>query len=184
MRFVAKLAGAALALGLMSGSALGQHAPPDLGEQRAAMARFAGLVGQWQGEAVTAGPNPAVVHQTERVERALDGLLLVVNGAGYATPDRAGAPVFQAMAVISYDDRRDAYEFRAYTHQGYASTGAGEFLADGSFRWTPTPGGESPVRMRFTIRFDESAWRETGEMSRDGGQTWTPTLEMNLRRAP
>lgn len=143
------------------------------------MARLAPLLGRWLGEANVSAPHPMTVHQTEHVESALDGLLLVIRGVGYATPDRTGAPVFEAMAVASFDDRQGLYEFRSYT-RGYATTATGMFLDDGSFRWSINAGG--PVRMRYTIRFTDSTWRETGEMSTDGGATWRPTVDMNLRR--
>jgi hypothetical protein len=42
----------------------------------------------------------------------------------------------------------------------------------------------SPVIIRYTIALDGDSWREIGEMSRDGGATWTPTIDMALRRIP
>lgn len=152
---------------------------PDLQAQRTAMARLAPLIGRWAGEANVTAPHPMIVHQTERVESDLDGLVLVIHGTGYANADHSGQPIFQAMAVASFDDRRGLYEFRSYT-RGFATTATGEFLPDGSFQWSINPGG--PVRMRYTIVFDQNTWRETGEMSNDGGTTWRPTIEMNLRR--
>ncbi len=143
------------------------------------MARLAPLLGRWVGEANVSAPHPMTVHQTEHVESAMDGLLLLIRGIGYAAADHAGAPVFEAIAVASYDDRQGLYEFRSYT-RGYATTATGAFLDDGSFRWNINAGG--PVRMRYTIQFTESTWRETGEMSTDGGATWRPTVDMNLRR--
>lgn len=153
---------------------------PDLEAQRTAMARLAPLVGRWAGEANVIAPHAMLVHQTERVDSDMNGLVLVVHGAGYANAEHSGQPTFQAMAVASFDDRRGRYELRSYAN-GYATTAAGEFLADGSFQWTITPGG--PVRIRYTIVFDQGTWRETGEMSNDGGATWRRTIEMSLRRA-
>jgi hypothetical protein len=154
---------------------------PDLAAQRAAMDRLAPLVGRWQGEGRLLAPEQMTLHQTELVERDLDGLVLVVHGVGYADASRSGDPVFQALAVMSYDDRRGHYEVRAYNH-GYATIATANFLDDGSFRWTIDAGG--PVRMRYTVRFDAETWRENGEMSVDGGATWTPTVSLNLTRAP
>jgi hypothetical protein len=145
------------------------------------MARLAPLIGRWAGPANVTSPHPMTVHQTERVEADLDGLLLVVHGTGYANADHSGAPVFQAFAVISYDDRRGLYEFRSYS-RGFATTATGVFLPDGAFRWTIDAGG--PVRMRNTATFDQNTWRETSEMSNDGGATWRHMLEMNLRPTP
>ena len=187
-----RLALAAMLLTLtFAGPALAQTPPaappgayrgPDVAAQRTAMQRLAPLVGRWQGEADVQWPAPMRVHQTERVEADLDGLLLNVRGTGHATAERTGAPVFQAAAIISFNERRGVYEVRSYTHEGYVSTAVGEFLPDGAFRWNIDAGG--PVRIRFTITFDASSWRETGEMSVDSGATWRRTLDLTLRRAP
>jgi hypothetical protein len=155
---------------------------PDTAAQRAAMDRLAPLVGRWQGEANVQRPHAMVVHQSERVERDLDGLLLHVRGTGHATAERTGAPVFQAAAIISFNERRGVYEVRSYTHEGHVTTADGEFLPDGGFRWGFVAGG--PVRMRFTMSFDADTWRETGEISYDSGTTWSPTIDLALRRAP
>jgi hypothetical protein len=160
--------------------AFAQHRGPDLAEQRAAMARIAGMVGDWQGEANVSFPVQRTVHQSEHIESAMNGLLLVIRGTGYATADRAGAPIFNAFGVISYDDARDLYEFRVY-NDGRAATATARFLDDGRLQWTMD---FSPVIIRYTIALDGDSWRETGEMSRDGGATWTPTIDMALRRIP
>jgi len=156
------------------------YVPPNQAEQREAMARLAPLAGRWAGEANLLSPRPMLVHQTELVEFALDGALLIVRGAGYDNPQHTGAPGFQALAVISYNDARDNYEFRSYA-MGHASTAIGEFLEDGAFRWSLRPGG--PVRIQYTIRVEGDVWTEVGEMSYDEGQTWTRTIEMRLTRA-
>jgi len=153
---------------------------PDTTAQRAAMDRLAPLVGAWQGEANVQYPGPMLVHQTEQVERDLNGLLLVIRGTGHDNAARSGAPVFQAAAVISYDERQQRYEVRSYTHEGYVTTALGEFLEDGAFRWSFAPGG--PVKIRFTIRIDGATWREVGEMSTDNGATWRQTIDLSLRR--
>lgn len=153
---------------------------PDLAAQQAAIERLAPLVGRWEGEANVLSPRAIQVHQTERVERELGGLVLVIHGAGYATPEHSGAPVFEAMGVISYDERGGRYEFRTYTG-GHANTGSAEFLPNGDLRWSPAIAG--PVQMRYTISFNDTTWREVGEMSRDGGATWSETITLDLRRA-
>ena len=174
----------ALALFLLAPvSAFAQgYQPPDITAQRAAMERLAPIIGSWEGEANVTMAQAMVVHQTERVETALAGLLLLIRGAGYATSDHSGEPVFQAYAVISFNERSGVYEVRSYTHEGHVTTATGEFLEDGRFRWGFAPGG--PVRMRFTMTLDADSWSELGEMSYDNGATWRPTVEMSLVRAP
>lgn len=160
----------------------GAYRGPDVAAQRAAMDRLAPFVGRWQGQANVQRPHAMRVHQSERVERDLDGLLLQVRGTGHATAERTGAPVFQAAAIISFNERRGVYEVRSYTHEGYVTTADGEFLPDGSFRWGFVAGG--PVRMRFTIIVDADTWRETGEISYDSGTTWSRTIDFALNRVP
>lgn len=174
------MAAALAALFLAAAPASAQpHRGPDIAAQRAAMERLAPLLGRWEGVANVTFPQPATVHQTELVETEFDGLLILVRGTGYASADHSGAPVFQAFGVISYNDMAGRYEFRTYAN-GYAATATGEFLDDGAFQWSIDAGGS--VRMRFTIRFDATTWRETGEMSYDGGGAWTRTIELNLTR--
>lgn len=173
---------AALAILLLPTAAFAQgHRPPDIAAQRAAMERLAPLVGRWQGEARLQQPQAMTVYQTEEVELALDGVALLVRGTGHGDAERSGAPVYQALAVLSYDDARRIYEFRTYA-RGYVSTAIGELLEDGSFRWSINPGG--PVRIRYTITITGDRWREIGEMSYDNGTTWQQTIDMNLRRLP
>lgn len=174
---------AALALLLAPAAAQAQpgYRPPDIAAQRTAMERLAPLVGRWEGEATLQHPQQMTVFQTEQVEFALDGAAILVRGSGHATAERTGAPVFQALGVLSYDDRRGAYEFRTYA-MGHATTAAGEVLGDGQFRWSIEPGG--PVRIRYTITVTGDTWREIGEMSYDNGATWRQTIDMTLRRLP
>jgi hypothetical protein len=179
MRFL--LTVLALLLTPVAASAQGQYRPPDTAAQHAAMQRLAPLVGRWQGEAALDFPQQMTVYQTEEVEFALDGAVMIVHGTGHATAERTGAPVFQALAVLSYDDQRQIYEFRAYA-MGRATTATGEFLSDDQFRWSINPGG--PVRIRYTITITNDTWREVGEMSSDGGANWRQTIDLNLHRLP
>lgn len=84
----------------------GEYRGPNLQAQRAAMARLAPLIGRWEGQADMRAPRQMTLYQSERVEPDLDGLILVIRGAG--------APVFQAVAMVSFDERRSVYEFRSY----------------------------------------------------------------------
>jgi hypothetical protein len=173
---------AAVAILLMPATASAQgYRPPDIAAQRAAMERLAPLLGRWQGEAQVSQPQTMTVHHSEHAELALGGTAMIVRGTGHSTAERTGAPVFEALGVLSYDDVRRTYEFRTYA-RGYAATATGEVLEDGRFRWSINPGG--PVRIRYTIAISGDVWREIGEMSYDNGTTWAQTIDMNLRRLP
>lgn len=174
----ALFAGIALALAALAPApalAQGGYQPPDIAVQRAAMQRLAPLAGEWRGEAQVQLPAQMTVFQNERIEWELDGLVLVIRGVGYPDPARAQPPVFRAMAVISYDDRNQRYEFRTYA-EGHATTAEARFLEDGGLLWQPSP------NYRYIIRLEGDSWREIGEFSRDGGATWQRTIEMNLTR--
>lgn len=166
----------------ITAGAAAQPAGPDLAAQRAAMERLAWMEGGWAGEARLSMPGgpPRIVHQSERASRALDGLLLAVEGRGFATAAHDEPAVFAAYAVLSYDDQRGQYEFRAY-NDGRATTAPAHFTEDGALVWSIEGG---PVRIRYTITHPApDRWVEQGEMSRDSGATWTRFIEMDLRRA-
>lgn len=169
---------AALVLTPTAPASAQQHQGPDLAAQRAAMERIAGMAGDWQGEAAVTFPATRTVYQREHIERDMNGLLLVIHGNGYPTPERTGTAIFNAFGVISYDDTRQLYEFRVY-NDGRAATATARFLDDGRLQWTMD---FSPVIVRYTITLGANTWNEIGEMSRDGGQTWSQTIEMNLTR--
>lgn len=151
---------------------------PDLAAQHAAMERIAGMAGDWQGEVAVSFPGQRTVYQREHIEPDMNGLLLVIHGAGFPTAERTGAPIFNAFGVISYDDARQIYEFRVY-NDGRAATATARFLDDGRLQWTMD---FSPVIIRYTITLGADTWHEVGEMSRDAGATWAQTVDMHLTR--
>jgi hypothetical protein len=152
------------------------HTAPDLDAQRLAMSKLAFLVGKWHGEGWIQGPNGRVVfHQTETIAMLQDGLLLAIEGRGFAPTDPA-KPRFQANALVSYNDGSGEYSFYSYA-QGNSGTFKAELLSPDTLRWYPGP-------VRFTISVDASGhWRETGEAP-DGKGGMVGFFEMNLQRDP
>ena len=54
-----------------------------------------------------------------------------------------------------------------------------ELKADGSFVWSmQNPRGTT----RYIVRMVDGTWIETGEITMDGGKTWTAFLEMKLQK--
>lgn len=178
MRWFAVLRALVGALVLVSQPAAAQQRGPDLAAQRAAMERIAGMAGDWQGEVAVSFPVQRTVYQREHIEHDMNGLLLVIHGAGFPTAERTGEPIFNAFGVISYDVTRQLYEFRVY-NDGRAATATARFLDDGRLQWTMD---FSPVIIRYTITLGADTWHEVGEMSRDSGATWAQTVDMNLTR--
>lgn len=153
-------------------------AEPDLAAQRAAIAKLDWMVGAWEGAGwVDMGGARQTFRQTETIERRLGDSLLLVEGRGYA-----GAPevmAFNALALISFNDRTGKYNFRSHT-RGYATDATAEFQPNGAFVWTMTPPG---MTIRYTItQPQQGKWNEIGERSVDGGASWTKFFEMTLTK--
>ena len=178
---------------LASAPAATPGAGPDIAAQRAAMARLDWMAGAWEGTGWTLSPDGTrwAFRQTEKVESRLNGAVLVIEGRGFAPrtpqgptePTQAPRPeslVFNALAVISFDDAKAKYAFRSYAF-GYANTFEAEFSPDGAFVWRIAP-PNGPL-MRYVItRPSPDEWLEVGERSIDAGRTWTQFFEMRLTR--
>ncbi len=147
-----------------------------------AMKKVDFLAGEWEGDAtVDMGPRGKLaVRQTEVVKRHLGGLALAIEGRGY-TKDAAGVETlaFEAFGTLTYDLAAGKYRLLAIKAPGDV-VDADVALTDGGFIWGfPTKYG----RVRYTLRLTpEGRWHEVGEMSPDGGKTWTKTIEMTLKR--
>ena len=162
-------------------SASARPGMPDVAAQRDAMQKLAAFVGKWQGTGtMQMGQQSHSYNQTEDCAWGLDGLILRVDGRGVDPDAPADAPpVHHAFGVVSYNDRAQKYEFRAYTNRGFASTFDFVMLGDGKFEWgMKMPGNQT----RYQIELTNDTWRETGERSGDDGKTWTKFLEMNLKK--
>jgi len=153
-----------------------------LAEQREAIARLGGWVGEWEGSgwAVSrAGRDEFTIH--ESVEPKLGSLALLVQGRGKSRlPTGEEAVTHDALAVVTWDPEGDRYVFQHYTAEGRHGQAELEATDDG-WRW----GFRDPhsgVHVRFTAEIGEETWHERGEVSLDGGSTWRPMLEMELKR--
>lgn len=169
-----------------SGEPHGPGADPFLlAEQREAMARLAGWVGEWRGSGWAAtrggqGRSESTIH--ESVKSKLGGLAILVEGRGTTPHPETGEEkvTHDAFGVITYDPHADRYLFRYYSAEGQA--GETELVPiEGGWRWGFTAPGGGP-EVRFTIELGEDTWHERGEVSMDGGESWFPMLEMTLKR--
>lgn len=147
------------------GAALAQKAEgprppagPDIAAQKQAMAALDFMNGVWVGPAWTILPSGerSEVTQTERIGPMLDGLTKVIEGRGYG-PD--GRTRFNAMAVISYDDRAGRYEFRSYAH-GRVGTFEARLTAPGVYQWE-IPAGPAVIHYSATVK--DGVWHEVGD---------------------
>ncbi len=152
---------------------------------REALKKFDYLVGKWKGKAtIQMGPERKVtLTQTEDVQYRLSGAILVIEGVGTGKmpgQDKEGV-VFNAYAVLSYNAAKKEYAMKAYLSDGKA-TDAWFNATDGGFEWgftNPEYKSDSRYSMKRT---DKGEWNEIGEMSRDGGKTWSKFFEMTLTK--
>lgn len=147
-----------------------------------AMEPLAWLVGDWEGEGwIQLGPAERQEFiQTEHVEPAFGGRILLVEGIGRGrVPDGEGPIEHHAFGVLSWDAEENSYRFDTY-RAGDRGVDADATLEEGVFTWGfDTPGGT----VRFVLRETESGeWHETGAFSPDQGSTWNPFFEMTLAR--
>lgn len=93
--------------------------------------------------------------QTERIGSALDGSVKVIEGRGYEADGTVG---FNALAIISYDMKTQAYGMRSYAH-GQVGDFTVTLTTDG-FTWD-IPAG--PMTIRYTATFKDGTWHEVGD---------------------
>lgn len=149
--------------------------PAGTAAQREAMAALDILDGAWRGEAVVHGPGGAeTLTQTERVGSMLGGSIKVIEGRGYAAD---GSTVFNAMAVLSWDDREGRYRFRSWAN-GFSGDYRFERTEDG-FRWE-TPAGPN-ARIEYVATVRDGTWREVGTFYMEG-QPPRQMIDMRLTR--
>jgi hypothetical protein len=152
-----------------------QNRGPNREAQKEAMKKLSFLVGKWGGDAsVDSGPERRIqLKQTEVIEYRLDGLILLIEGMGR---DAAGKVVFNAVAVISYNEEKKAYEVRAYNDGRKVDS---PLETDGKgFAW----GFESgPAKVRHVMKLTESGdWDETTTVKVGEGPE-TPMVRMQLK---
>ena len=149
--------------------------PAGTAAQRDAVAALDFLDGEWRGEAVIMGPGGReTLVQTERVGSLLGGSVKVIEGRGYAAD---GSTQFNALAVLSWDEREGRYRFRSWAN-GYSGDYPFERTENG-FRWS-TPAGPN-ARMEYVATVRDGTWREVGSYVAEG-QPPRPVIDMRLTR--
>ena len=165
------------------GLSQGRQEAPQAREARAAMQKLSWLAGQWRGTATIVQPGgQQTLIQSEDVRFKVFDTSLLIEGTGrnQAAGERPGEIVFQALAVISYDAPSKAFKMRAITERG--SVDPHIEVKEKEIIWGfEVPGGGGEVRYHIRLS-DQGHWLETGEFTRDGGQTWMKFIEMDLQR--
>lgn len=159
--------------------ALPAAAEPASEPARAEMAKLSRLAGTWKGSGWRAGREGRATFDSEEVvEARLDGRALLIEGRHFATGSRES--VHHALAILSWDEAAGEYRMLSALASGRTGSFSGKLDA-GRFVWGVQP-ANGPWS-RFTLDLgDPDRWVEVGELSRDGGRTWTKFLEMTLAR--
>lgn len=179
----------AVALALAAASqAVAQPAPapapagaatPALGER---MAPLAWLVGEWRGEGWMMTPDGSRhrFQSREAVTRRLSGNALLVEGQHHEPgqePGRPGRLVHDAIGMITWDARTNAYRFRTALANGQGGDFPIEVSPTG-FAWRiDAPGG----RIDYVTTYANGVWTERGTRTGADGRAM-PFFEMVLRR--
>lgn len=143
--------------------------------QREALGALDFMDGAWRGQAVVHGPGGTeTLTQTERVGSMLGGSIKVIEGRGYAAD---GSTVFNAMAVLSWDEREGRYRFRSWAN-GFSGDYRFERTEDG-FRWE-TPAGPN-ARIEYVATIRDGTWHEVGTFFMEG-QPPRQMIDMRLTR--
>jgi hypothetical protein len=147
----------------------------------AAIGRLSFLHGNWTGEGWVIGRDRVrrTFRQTERVEPRLNGQILTIEGTG--TETGASQPSFRAFGVIHWDAANNRYVLRSWL-DGRSYEAAGELTSESQFRWSVAPGPNTQLRYTIDGR-TAGRWHEIGEISLDGGASFTRIFEMTLTKS-
>lgn len=153
-----------------------------LAEAKQALAPFAWLVGEWEGDATVHLPNGGKMSlvQKETVTSAAFGTALIIQGRGTMTRNGAAQQVWDAAALFSYNAPSKSFSFTSAGGSGMSQTFSVQPQGE-AFTWFYTEPNGSKVRYVIT-RTSDDKWKEIGERSEDGGTKWTTTIEMLLSR--
>lgn len=160
--------------------AMASDAPGNAGQ---AMAALQPLVGCWEGQGwMQRGPKERHTFSSrECVRPVLGGTALLVEGEHHALEgEGAGRIVHQALAVLRYLPDESRYQFHSWLADGREGDFRGELTEPGVFVWRMPTQGRMP-EIRYTIQFNETSWKETGEMHAADG-AWRPFFQMQLSR--
>ncbi|MGA0544504.1 DUF1579 domain-containing protein [Brevundimonas sp. VNH65] len=172
--FNARLFALVLLAAPASALAQAQH-PMGTDEQREAMKTLAWMDGEWRGTATAmTGPGQSrTMPHTERIGTMLGGSLRVIEGRSH---NDDGSTLFNAFAVISWDDQADRFMMRSYAN-GQATDVPIE--ADGQgFKWTVTT---ARGQIRYEMKLIDGQWIETGDYLMEGRPPMR-VIEMKLDR--
>ena len=157
---------------------IGQNPLQPQKETTDALQKVSFLSGTWKGTGwIQMGPQKSFFNQSESIALKVNGTLIQIEGLGKDKED-SNKIIHQAFAIISYDVQNSKYLMKAFTGNGNQIDADVKLINDYTFEWgftIPKTG-----QMKYTITVKDNKWLETGEMSRDNGNTWYKFFEMTL----
>lgn len=168
------------------GVSIGQSHAQGLGKAsdalKAEMQKLSYFTGKWKGEAIAkqrSGPDTKVA-QEENIYFKLDNTILIFEGTG-RNPQNMNEVVFQAFAVVSYDEHSKEFKMTSHLKDGTQTQAYYKVLGENHFEWGFDI--QNNAKMRYDIKLDPKAksWYEVGEYSPDGVQ-WYPFITLNLTK--
>jgi hypothetical protein len=150
---------------------------PDPEAQREAMKKLSFLAGKWSGEAtVQRGPGgPIKIRQSEDIQYRLAGLVLIIEGTGRDV--ETGKVLFNAFAVVNYDDNKKQYRIRAFNDGRQVETELE--VSDRGFAWA-FQAGPAAVRNLMALN-DKNEWAES-TTAKVGDRPEFTSVRMLLKR--
>jgi hypothetical protein len=141
------------------------------------MKKVSFMAGKWSGDAtVQRGPGgPIKLRQSEDIQYRLDGLVMIIEGTGRDI--ESGKVLFNALAVVNYDDVKKQYRIRAYNDGRQVD--AELEVSDHGFAWGFASG---PAQVRnVMILNDKNEWAES-TTAKVGDRPEFTTVRMLLKR--
>jgi len=142
------------------------------------MAPFGWLIGEWRGSGWTLTPEGKrhSFESHELVTPKLSGNAILIEGKHHE-PGQPERIVHDALAMITWDSRANAYRFRSALAKGMGGDFSIEPTANG-FTWSiPSPGGT----ITYSVTHANGVWTERGRRKAADGRE-TDFFEMTLRR--
>lgn len=172
----------ALFLGLAIGHTHAQGSGKASEVLKQEMKKLAYFAGKWKGEAIAKqrnGPDTKII-QEEEIQFKLDNTVLVIEGTG-RNPGNLNEIVFNALAVVSYDETTQAYQLRSHLMDGKKTDAYFKVLAENQFEWGFDIPNNAKIRYHIKLNPQNKTWHETGEYSPDG-TAWYSFIELKLTK--
>lgn len=160
---------------LLLGVSLQAQQPTMSEAHKEALSKLDFMAGEWAGSGwmFTQGGTRETFEQTEDIQWKLDGAVLMVEGKG----KNDGKVIHDALAIISFDPRKEEYVFRSYLANGRSGDYKAKVLEENTLEWTI----EAPGRtITYIITINEKGqWYEKGMMKMGEGKAFQ-FFEMTL----